>query len=187
MAYVIVVLHGHLLSLLSHNTVVFILVIKLSRSLNHSRLSLFVCTYWCPLLSLNRINSINSARRSNIRLGLGLQKYLRWSLSIFLWSFFRRIWVSLVCLFLGCVVLIRVVSLTIWNLKLPFEGTIKSILYMIISSTWKKFGDFTPLVTILFMSLNYLLIFLNSPFVFLDIRIQMIVPSFTTLFTDSSR
>ena len=58
---------------------------------------------------------------------------------------------------------------------------------MVICSARQILRDFAPFVPILFMSLYDGLILLRSPLVLFDVRIQVIVPSFTTLLSDPSR
>lgn len=56
----------------------------------------------------------------------------------------------------------------------------------IVRSTGQQFGNFRPLIAPLFVRLinNFILIF--GPCSFLDIRIQMIVPSFAALFSNAT-
>jgi hypothetical protein len=55
---------------------------------------------------------------------------------------------------------------------------------VVISSSREKFGYFGPFVAILFMGLNYSSIFFRCPFIFLDIRIQMVMPSLSALLSN---
>jgi hypothetical protein len=57
---------------------------------------------------------------------------------------------------------------------------------VIVGSSWQKLGDFAPFVSVLFVSLNDGSIFFSGPFVFLDVRIQMIVPALAALLTNST-
>lgn len=66
------------------------------------------------------------------------------------------------------------------------QRRIKSIFNVVISSARQKFRNFRPFVSVLLVCLDYSSIFLVGPFVFLDIRIQMVVPPFPTLLANSS-
>ena len=55
---------------------------------------------------------------------------------------------------------------------------------MIISSTWNKFGNLRPFVAVYTVVLDDRPILLLRPLVLLDIRIQVIVPSLTTLLSN---
>lgn len=57
---------------------------------------------------------------------------------------------------------------------------------MVIRSAGQEFSNFRPFVSVLLVCLDYSSIFLVGPFVFLDVRIQMVMPSFPTLLANSS-
>eukprot|EP00825_Cyclidium_porcatum_P043197 TRINITY_DN6077_c0_g1_i1.p1 TRINITY_DN6077_c0_g1~~TRINITY_DN6077_c0_g1_i1.p1 ORF type:complete len:133 (+),score=17.01 TRINITY_DN6077_c0_g1_i1:115-513(+) len=48
--------------------------------------------------------------------------------------------------------------------------------------SWQKFGNFCPLVTVFLMRIKYNFFFLLCPFSFINVRIKMIMPPFSTLF-----
>jgi hypothetical protein len=61
------------------------------------------------------------------------------------------------------------------------------ILDRIVSATWKHFGDFCPSIPKSYMAFDDNTIFVNRPSLGLvDVRIQMIMPSFSTLLATSS-
>lgn len=72
-------------------------------------------------------------------------------------------------------------------LELSLKGRIEPVFDVVVGSSWEVFSYLGPLVAKLFMSLNNFPIFLRSPLILLDIRVEMIVPSLATLFTDPSR
>lgn len=57
---------------------------------------------------------------------------------------------------------------------------------MIVSPSRDKLGDFRPLVAVFFVCFNDGPVLFLTPFVFLDSWIQVIVPSLTTLLSNSS-
>lgn len=61
------------------------------------------------------------------------------------------------------------------------------IFNVVVRSSGKKFSDFRPTIPKFFMSVNYGLIFKLSPFIFFDVRIQVIVPSFSALLSYPTR
>lgn len=61
------------------------------------------------------------------------------------------------------------------------------ILDGIVGSSRQKFGDFGPLITNGFMTLQDLAILFHAPCFFANGGIQIVVPSFTTLFPRASR
>lgn len=60
------------------------------------------------------------------------------------------------------------------------------ILYSVICPSRQKTSYLGPLISILKMGLNYNIILLFSPLLLFNVRIQVIMPSLPTLFTDSS-
>ena len=58
---------------------------------------------------------------------------------------------------------------------------------MIVCSSRQELGNFAPLVAVFLMGLYDGTILLSSPFVLFDVWIQVIVPAFPTLLTDSAR
>ena len=73
------------------------------------------------------------------------------------------------------------------HLKLSLYSGVKMIFNWVISSTRKIFCNFCPFISKLSMCLNYQLIFSLCPFFFLDVGVQMIMPTFSALLTNSSR
>ncbi len=61
------------------------------------------------------------------------------------------------------------------------------VLNVIVSSPRQIFGDLCPLVSILLMSFDDDFIFLLSPLSSFDVRVKMVMPSLSALFTYSSR
>ena len=57
---------------------------------------------------------------------------------------------------------------------------------MVVSSTREVLGDLGPSVSKFLMRVDDGPIFLFSPFVFLDVWVQVIVPPLSTLFADSA-
>ena len=66
-----------------------------------------------------------------------------------------------------------------------FYCWIPMIFYTIISTTRNVLRYNSPFITKLLMSFNKNLVFFFSPFIFFNIRIKMIMPTFSTLFTNS--
>lgn len=60
------------------------------------------------------------------------------------------------------------------------------VLDRVISSSWQKFGYFCPSISHSLMSLDDKHIFIICPFFFFDVRIQVVMPSLSTLFSNSS-
>jgi|FrelakmetLWP11LW_1041352.scaffolds.fasta_scaffold41008_1 hypothetical protein len=61
------------------------------------------------------------------------------------------------------------------------------VFYCIVCATLKSLGDFSPLVlffAVLYEKDEFLF---KTPFIFLDSRVKMIVPSLSTLFADATR
>lgn len=69
----------------------------------------------------------------------------------------------------------------------PSETGIETILDVIIYSTWHKLLDLHPLVAVLFVKLHQLDVFSNCPFLFIEIWVNIIIPSLTALFANASR
>ena len=65
------------------------------------------------------------------------------------------------------------------------QSRIKSIFDVVISSAWQKFSNFRPFISVLLVCLDYSSVFLVGPFIFLDVRIQMVVPPFPALLANS--
>jgi hypothetical protein len=72
------------------------------------------------------------------------------------------------------------------DLHLPLESWVKPVFDVVVSPTRNRLGNLRPFVPVYFVSLNNGLVFFIRPLVFLNGRIQMIVPSFTTLLSNSS-
>ena len=66
------------------------------------------------------------------------------------------------------------------------QACIKPVFNVVVDSSRHEFLNLDPFVSILLMKLHQLKIFINSPFSFDEIWIDMIIPSFTALFTNSS-
>ena len=60
------------------------------------------------------------------------------------------------------------------------------IFYVVISSTMQEFCDFRPLVSAQNVEVKNLLILLLGPSVFLNVRVQVVVPALSTLLSDAS-
>ena len=60
------------------------------------------------------------------------------------------------------------------------------IFYVIISSTVQKLGNLRPLVAVLQVKLEDFVVFILAPAVFLYVWIQVVMPSLSALFTDST-
>jgi hypothetical protein len=61
------------------------------------------------------------------------------------------------------------------------------ILDVIISSAWEVLSYFCPLVSVILMSLNDNFIFFWCPFTSFDVRVKMVMPSFSALLAYSPR
>lgn len=72
------------------------------------------------------------------------------------------------------------------ELQFSLNSGIEVILNRVISSPREESGNFSPLVSILHMGLNYQVILLFSPLLFFDIRVKVIVPALSALFSYSS-
>lgn len=72
------------------------------------------------------------------------------------------------------------------HLHLPFKCGVEMVFNMVISSTRKKFGYFRPTISKFFVGINDSLIFKWSPFVLLNVWIEMIVPTFPALLPNST-
>ena len=61
------------------------------------------------------------------------------------------------------------------------------VFYRVISATFEVLSDYGPLILVLVvLNVQNELLF-ERPIVLLDARVQMIVPAFTTLFSDAAR
>lgn len=60
------------------------------------------------------------------------------------------------------------------------------ILNVVVGPSVEVFCDFGPTISVFLVELENLLVFLFCPTVFLDVGIQMVVPTFTTLLTDAT-
>lgn len=65
------------------------------------------------------------------------------------------------------------------------DGGVPVVFYAIVSSAWQKFWNNCPFISVNIVSCQQGKIFLFFPLLFVDIRIQVIVPSFPTLLPDS--
>jgi hypothetical protein len=68
----------------------------------------------------------------------------------------------------------------------PLESRVKTIFDVVVCSSRQKFCDLAPFVSVLFVSLNDGSIFVTGPFVFLDVRIQVVVPALAALLANST-
>ena len=72
------------------------------------------------------------------------------------------------------------------TVKSSFDGAIEPIFDSIVSTTFKLFADKTPFTAILGMKLQNSAIFFDSPFLFINRWIKLVVPSFSALFANST-
>ena len=70
--------------------------------------------------------------------------------------------------------------LTIFLLKFPFQSRIVVVLDVVVCAPWQILGDLRPSVTVFLVELKDKQVLLPCPFVFLDVRIQVIVPPLST-------
>jgi len=61
------------------------------------------------------------------------------------------------------------------------------ILDVIICASFEMLGYFGPPITVLDVEVENFLVFFIRPFVLLNIRIQMVMPAFSALLSDSAR
>lgn len=67
----------------------------------------------------------------------------------------------------------------------PFQRGVEAVFDVVVCSSGEELGDFTPFVTVLFVSLDDGAIFFSGPLVLLDIRVKVVVPALAALFADS--
>ena len=72
------------------------------------------------------------------------------------------------------------------NLHFSFESRIKPVFNVVVGSTGYKLCDFRPLIAVLSVGLDNGSVFFLSPLVLLDIRVQVVVPPFSTLLSNPS-
>ena len=78
-------------------------------------------------------------------------------------------------------------SLVALLLHLTFEGGVEMVLDVVISAPLEMLGYFRPSVAELLMKSKNLLVLLLSPFVLLNVGIQVVVPAFSALLTYTPR
>ena len=61
------------------------------------------------------------------------------------------------------------------------------VLNGILGTTFKNLGDFGPLISVIFLQNVQNQVLFKTPFCFLDLGIEMIVPALPALFADLSR
>lgn len=57
---------------------------------------------------------------------------------------------------------------------------------MVVSSSWEELCYLGPLVTVYLVGLDDCLVLFFSPLVLFDVGVQVVMPPFSTLFTDST-
>jgi len=73
-----------------------------------------------------------------------------------------------------------------FHLQFPLDGGVEVVFDVVISSSGQILCDFCPFVSVLSMSSYYYLIFLRGPFPSFNFWIQVIVPSLSALFADTT-
>ena len=73
------------------------------------------------------------------------------------------------------------------QLHLALESGVEVILNVVISAAWQKLSDLGPLVAKIVVQLNNFSVLIICPLVFLDIRVQVIVPPLAALLADTAR
>jgi len=91
------------------------------------------------------------------------------------------------------VLLLLLVSLPIVSRDVVFEATvflqarIESVLDVVVNTPWHERLNHHPLISIFLVKLHELEVFGDSPFFFVQVRIHIIVPSFTALLSNTPR
>ena len=68
-----------------------------------------------------------------------------------------------------------------------FQSWIIPIFDVVVCTSRKEFGDFRPFISESLVQLNYWFIFFGSPLVLLYVGVQVVVPPFSALLSDSTR
>jgi hypothetical protein len=70
------------------------------------------------------------------------------------------------------------------ELHLSLKGRIEPVFYMVVSTPRQELSDLAPLVAVLLVSLDDGSVLLRCPLVFLNVGIQVVVPTLSTLLSD---
>lgn len=69
-------------------------------------------------------------------------------------------------------------------LHFAFECRVEVILYVVIGASIQKLSYLRPLVAVLHVQLQYFIVFLFTPSIFLDVWIQVVMPTLTALLSN---
>ena len=94
--------------------------------------------------------------------------------------------VALLNFLVFCAFLIDGLQILIKSIVL-LQACIKPVFNVVVDSSRHEFLNLDPFVSILLMKLHQLNIFRNSPFFLVEIWIDIVIPSFTALFANSTR
>lgn len=131
--------------------------------------------------------------RPYFHLNLLLRHVFEFFILVIQWKPFRIVHVPKFVVLPPVVLLLTLFSFSIisFNILLKsfvFSQTgIEPILYVIVDSSRHVLLDLDPLVAVQLMELHQLEVFSNSPLVFVQVRVYVVVPPFSALFTNSTR